>query len=224
MNPMPQARWYNWYVNGLLMRNVDQLARGLSGDVVIDVGCGEQPYRPCLRGFRRYIGFDLPVAHDRGTHADAFGDALALPFADGCADAVLCTEVIEHVTDPPLMLAEFARVLMPEGFVLLSSPFTWQLHDEPHDYWRFTEFGLRLLFERAGFRILEIRPINGFAGALLQSQCYLLMQGAGRLRFVTRPFVWLLQIVATLIGFLDRNQRMTSCYVLLARKVEGSPK
>jgi SAM-dependent methyltransferase len=216
--PMPHAQWYNWYANGLLMRNVDQLARGLGGDVVIDVGCGEQPYRPCLAGFRRYVGYDSPSAPDRGAHPDVMGDALALPFADGCADAVLCTEVIEHVTDPSIMLAEFARVLRPEGSVLLTSPFTWHLHDEPHDYWRFTEFGLRLLCERAGFRVMALRPTNGFAGALLQAKCYLLVQSSGRLRVLSRPLVWLLQSVAMMVGALDRNRRMTSNYVVWAKK------
>lgn len=218
MRPMPHATWYNWYVNGLLMKHVDELARGIRGDVVIDVGCGEQPYRPCLSGFRHYVGFDSPFAADRGRNHDVLGDALALPFADGSADGIVCTEVIEHVTDPALMLAEFARVLTRDGYVLLTTPFTWQLHDEPHDYWRFTEYGLKLIFERAGFRVLALRSVNGFAGALLQSQCYLLMQSSGRLRFLTRVPVWFLQKLAVWVGFLDRNRRMTSCYVLLARK------
>ena len=149
MRPMPHAAWYNWYANTLLMRHVDQLASPLGGNIVIDVGCGEQPYRPSLRGFKRYVGFDSIDAPDRGANPDVLGDALALPFATGCADAVLCTEVIEHVTDPAGMLSEFSRVLAPGGSVVLTSPFTWHLHDEPHDYWRFTEFGLRLIFERA---------------------------------------------------------------------------
>ena len=218
MRPMPHAAWYNWYANTLLMRHVDQLASPLGGNIVIDVGCGEQPYRPCLRGFKRYVGFDSIDAPDRGANPDVLGDALALPFATGCADAVLCTEVIEHVTDPAGMLSEFSRVLSPGGSVVLTSPFTWHLHDEPHDYWRFTEFGLRLIFERAGFRVMALRPTTGFAGALLQSQCYLLMQGTGQLRFLVRPLAWLLQTVAMLIGFLDRNRRMTSNYVVWARK------
>ena len=218
MSRVPHATWYNWYANGLLMRNVEQLARGLRGTRVIDVGCGEQPYRACLQGFTQYIGFDSADAPDRGDHADVLGDALALPFGDGCADAVLCTEVIEHVTDPILMLSEFRRVLGPDGSVLLTSPFTWHLHDEPHDYWRFTEFGLRLLFERAGFRVMALRSTNGFLGALLQSECYLLMQGAGRFRFLVRPLVWLMQAFAGMIGFLDRNRRMTSNYVVWAKK------
>jgi SAM-dependent methyltransferase len=218
MKAMPHSTWYNWYANTLLMRNVNHLASNLSGNIVIDVGCGEQPYRPGLRGFKRYVGFDSIDAPDRGANPDVLGDALALPFADGCADAVLCTEVIEHVKDPAQLLSELARALAPGGFLLLSSPFTWQIHDEPHDYWRFTEYGLRLIVERAGFRVMALRPVNGYAGALLQSWCLLLMQSSGSLRFLMRPVVWFLQTVAMLIGFLDRNRRMTSNYVLLARK------
>ncbi len=218
MRPMPHATWYNWYANGLLMRNVDHLAGAMSGSIVIDVGCGEQPYRPCLRGFKHYVGFDSIDAPDRGGNPDVLGDALALPFATASADAILCTEVIEHVTDPAGMLAEFARVLTPGGSVLLTSPFTWHVHDEPHDYWRFTEYGLRLIFERAGFHVMAVRSTNGFAGALLQSKAYLVMQAGGRLRFLTRPIVWLLQTVAMMVGFLDRNRRMTSNYVVWAKK------
>jgi len=218
MTNMPHATWYNWYANGLLMHHVDRLARGMRGDVVIDVGCGEQPYRPCLKGFQRYVGFDSVDAPDRGSQADVLGDALALPFANGCADGILCTEVIEHVRDPEGMLREFARVLSPGGSVLLSSPFTWHLHDEPHDYWRFTEFGLRLLFERAGLHVMALRPTNGFIGATLQARCYLLMQGAGPLRPLVRPLVWWMQAVAKALAPLDRNHRMTSNYVVWAKK------
>ena len=218
MSRMPHAKWYNWYANGLLMRDIEQLAHGLSGSVVIDVGCGEQPYRPALRGFSRYVGFDSPSAPDRGGNADVFGDAGALPFATGCADAVLCTEVIEHVPDPAALLSEFSRVLNRDGAVLLTSPFTWQIHDEPHDYWRFTEYGLRLLFERAGFRVMALRSTNGFIGALLQAKCNLLMLGSGRFHPLVRPIVWLIQVVATALGPIDRNRRMTSNYVVLARK------
>jgi SAM-dependent methyltransferase len=116
------------------------------------------------------------------------------------------------------MLSEFARVLRPGGSLVLTSPFTWHLHDEPHDYWRFTEFGLRLLLERAGLEVVELRPTNGFFGALLQSRAYLLMQIAGPLRPFTRPLVWLMQMVARAAGPLDRNKRMTSNYVAWARK------
>ncbi|HXV13468.1 MAG TPA: class I SAM-dependent methyltransferase [Candidatus Krumholzibacteria bacterium] len=212
------STWYNWYANGLLARNIEQLARGLSGSLVIDVGCGESPYRAMLSGFARYVGFDAPGRPDSASHPDVVGDAGALPFRTASADAVLCTEVIEHVPDPAILLAEAHRVLVPGGSLLLSSPFTWHLHDEPHDYWRFTEYGLRLLLERAGFRVAAVRATNGSFGALLQARAYWLYFVSGGMRPLTRPIVWLLQAAAVAAAPLDRNRRMASNYVVLARK------
>jgi SAM-dependent methyltransferase len=212
------AQWYNWYANGLLERAVGEVARGLRGDIVLDVGCGVQPYRLLLAGFARYVGFDSPSPSDSGGGADVYGDAAALPFAPSCADAVVCTEVIEHVRDPLTLLEEIRRVLKAGGTLILSVPFTWHIHDEPRDYWRFTEFGLRLLAERAGFAIVSLRPTNGFLGAMLQSRCYFLYYAAGPLRPAARPVVWCLQWIARALGPLDRNRRMTSNYVLVARK------
>ena len=212
------AQWYNWYANGLLARGVEELTRALSGNRVIDVGCGVQPYRSLLGGFPHYVGFDSPLHPDSATTADAFGDAAALPFATGCADAVLCTEVMEHVPDPSAMLAEIHRVLRPAGHLVLSVPFTWHIHDEPHDYWRFTEFGLRRVLERGGFDVVELRSVNGMLGALLQSRCYYFVHAAGRLRPLVRPLVWFMQVLASALAPIDRNRRMTSNYIALARR------
>jgi SAM-dependent methyltransferase len=212
------STWYNWYATGLLARNIEQLAHGLSGSLVIDVGCGQSPYRAMLSGFSHYIGLDAPGRPDSASRPDVVGDAIALPFRAASADAVLCTEVIEHVPDPGALVAEAHRVLKPGGSLLLSSPFTWHLHDEPHDYWRFTEYGLRLLLERAGFRVATVRATNGTFGALLQARAYWLYFVSGRLRPLTRPVVWLLQAAAVVATPLDRNRRMASNYVVLARK------
>lgn len=212
------AQWYNWYANGLLARHVGELSRDLEGALVVDVGCGEAPYRAMLAGFTRYVGLDAPGHPDSGSRADVLGDACALPLRAAVADAVLCTEVLEHVVDPAALLSEAHRVLKPGGALLLSVPFTWQIHDEPHDYWRFTEHGLRLVIERAGFRVSSLRSTNGFAGALLQSRAYFFYYAAGRLRPLVRPLVWAFQALAKAVGPLDRNRRMTSNYVVLARK------
>ncbi|MDH4037419.1 MAG: methyltransferase domain-containing protein [Candidatus Krumholzibacteria bacterium] len=212
------AQWYNWYANGLLADGVEALAAPLRGERVIDVGCGVQPYRGMLGGFSHYVGFDSPSRPDSATSADAFGDALALPFTAGCTDAVLCTEVMEHVSDPAAMLAEIHRVLRPGGHLIITVPFTWHIHDEPHDYWRFTEFGLRLVLERGGFEVEVLRSVNGMLGAILQSRCYLLMHAAGRFRPLVRPLVWFMQWLAAALAPVDRNRRMTSNYIARARK------
>lgn len=212
------AQWYNWYANGLLARGVEAMARGLAGARVIDVGCGVQPYRGYFAGFQRYVAFDSPLHPDSGAGADVFGDATALPFAGACADAVLCTEVMEHVPDPAAIIAEVRRVLAPGGHLILSVPFTWHIHDEPHDYWRFTEYGLRLVLERGGFEVRELRSVNGMLGALLQSRCYVWVHAAGRFRPLVRPLVWFMQALAVALAPIDRNRRMTSNYIVLARK------
>lgn len=218
---MPRAAnstWYNWYANDLLARHVGELARGLGGALVIDVGCGEQPYRAMLSGFARYVAFDAPGRPDSARQPEVVGDAIALPFAGASADAILCTEVIEHVVEPETLLKEAHRVLKPGGSLLLSAPFTWHVHDEPHDYWRFTQYGLRLLLERAGFRVLTVRTTNGYAGAVLQSRAYWYYFVSGRFRPLVRPIVWTLQALAVAVAPFDRNKRMTSNYVVLARK------
>ena len=216
------STWYNWYANDALARDVGQLARDLSGSVVIDVGCGQSPYRDLVEHFQRYVGLDAPGHPDSGERPDVLGDAGDLPFRSASADLVLCTEVIEHVTDPVRVLFEAHRVLRPGGSLILSAPFTWHVHDEPHDYWRFTEFGLRVLCERAGFRVDTVRATNRFSGALLQSRAYWLNVVTGRfprpLRWLVRPLAGLLQLAAVVSEPLDRNPRMASNYVTLARK------
>jgi len=216
------STWYNWYANDALARNVAEMARGLTGTTVIDVGCGQSPYRPLVAHFQRYVGLDAPGHPDSSERPDVLADAGDLPLRTASADLVLCTEVIEHVTDPVRVLFEAHRVLRPGGSLILSAPFTWPVHDEPHDYWRFTEYGLRVLCERAGFRVATVRATNRYSGALLQSRANWLHLVTGRfpalLRWLVAPFAILLQGLAVVFEPLDRNPRMTSNYVVLARK------
>ena len=218
MTRAANSTWYNWYANDLLARHVEGIAHGLSGSIVVDVGCGESPYRSMLSGFAHYIGLDFPGRPDSGSRPDVLADALALPLRAGSVDAVVCTEVIEHVVEPATLLAEAHRVLKTGGSLLLSAPFTWHLHDEPHDYWRFTEYGLRLLCERAGFRVASVRATNHYFGAILQERAYWLYFVTGRFRPLMRPAVWVLQALAVACKPLDRNPRMASNYVVLAKK------
>jgi SAM-dependent methyltransferase len=126
---------------------------------VLDVGCGLQPYRALLGTLvTEYIGLDRP-----GPYAapDVEGDARSLPFPDHSFDGVMSTQVLEHVVDPAATLREIARVLRPGGRVVLTCPGTWPAHEVPHDYWRFTRFGLQHLFASTGFDAVSIRPQGG---------------------------------------------------------------
>lgn len=120
--------------------------------VVLDVGCGLQPYRS-LFSHARYIGIDVE-ASGRSEHqkvADKVFDGIHIPETDASVDAILCTEVLEHATDPVALVAEMFRVLKPGGRICITVPFIWGLHELPYDFRRYTPNGLSRLFVDSGF-------------------------------------------------------------------------
>ena len=134
-------------------------------DRLLDIGCGEKPYRRFLTA-RQYVGIDLPTYGPQAV--DLFGSALQLPFCDASFDALLCTEVLEHVPEPDALLKETARLLKPGGALILTTPQTWGLHLEPYDYFRYTRYGLEALAQRAELIVESIQPTCGVWATLGQ--------------------------------------------------------
>lgn len=112
----------------------------------LDLGCGGSPYTHLFRGWKR-TGFDF--APRKGV--DVVGDVHDLPFEDASFDLVFSTEVLEHASDPLLMLKEAYRILKPGGTIILTTRFIFPVHQAPYDHFRFTEYGLRHLFTEAAF-------------------------------------------------------------------------
>lgn len=138
------------------------------GGPLLDVGCGTMPYRSLFQ-VERYVGLeiDTPTARARGM-ADAYYDGTRFPFADCEFHSVLCNQVLEHVFNPDMFLSEVRRVLRPTGQLLLTIPFVWDEHEQPHDYARYTSFGLRALLERNGFVVEEHRKLLDDFSIVLQ--------------------------------------------------------
>lgn len=124
---------------------------------VLDIGAGSQPFRHYLPARCDYVSMEV-VASQIG---DVVADARAIPFKSGIFDGVVCTEVLEHVPIPALVLEEIDRISKPGAMVYVSVPMTWGLHYDPYDYFRFTRYGLIALFERNGFVIEEVVRIGG---------------------------------------------------------------
>src|SRR5687767_15064349 len=107
----------------------------------LDLGAQNGPY---AGHFPRRIAVDL----NPGAGVQLRADAHMLPFLDGSFDVVLCTEVLEHLPEPQRAIDEMYRVLQPGGQLLLTTRFLFPIHDAPHDYFRYTKYGLRYLLRR----------------------------------------------------------------------------
>ena len=124
------------YIRGqLIERSIAGLAPRLSGEL-IDVGCGEQPYRAYFAHASRIVACDFD---DNRGKVDFTCPAHAIPVAAESFDPILCTEVLKHVPDPLAVWREFHRILRPGGNVLLTVPMYWPSHEEPYDFYRYPE-------------------------------------------------------------------------------------
>jgi SAM-dependent methyltransferase len=139
-----------------------------AGSRVLDAGAGNAPYR-ALFAHCEYRTQDWTASvHPGARDADFVADLHALPIEDATFDFVLCTEVLEHVAEPTRVLAELARILRPGGGLLLTVPFVFELHEEPHDHYRYTSHALRRLLGDAGFAVDAVEPLTGWFSTLAQ--------------------------------------------------------
>ena len=131
----------------------------LSGKV-LDVGCGQMPFRHLLPEDAQYTGLDIPAADsfgmDKNPDVVEF-DGTAIPFPDNHFDAVICTEVLEHAVAPEALIAEMHRVLRPGGSLVLTVPFAARVHHIPYDFHRFTRYALAQMFGAFGAVTIEER-------------------------------------------------------------------
>jgi SAM-dependent methyltransferase len=176
-----------------LFRGIKPVLASLRGRV-LDIGCGMQPYRSLLdASLTEYVGVDRKGPLSNPT---VEGTAEALPFPDASFDAALSTQVLEHLLDPQLAINEALRVLKPGGTLVLTVPGLWPLHEAPHDYWRFTRYGVLALLDRSPYttRDRTLRQLGGYwagVGQLVNLELQRARYARELVPFVNLAFEWL---------------------------------
>ncbi|MFA6193778.1 MAG: methyltransferase domain-containing protein [Parcubacteria group bacterium] len=199
---------------------------------VLDFGCGQKQYEQ-LFGNSEYTGIDFK---DYSKNRDApdkkpdifFGEEyskdLALPFDNESFDHAVSFQVLEHHKSPEKMISEMARTTKGGGFVLISCPFIFGLHEEPNDFQRYTKYKLEDLFKKNNCEVIERREegslfsvismlLNEHIGsfAAKNNLCYFLAV------FIYLPFL-LFQYASLLFDKIIKSEKIFINYMILARK------
>lgn len=130
-------------IRGFLEAHADKL-----GGTVLDYGCGRQPYRDIvIKAGGTYFAYDRP-----GFGGSQVEEHIGVPVA--AVDAVICTQVIQYVTNPPEFVESLHFMLAPGGWLLMTGPTNWPVL-EPADLWRLTPAGIAHLLG-ARFPLVEV--------------------------------------------------------------------
>lgn len=215
---------HNWLIfqviNPALKQKLQQYAKGK----LIDIGCGEKPYKHMVAPYvEKHVGLDHEETFHNKSNVDLFGTAYSIPIEDEFFDIALCTDVLEHLEEPAKAIAETYRVLKTGGYAIYTVPLFWHLHEEPRDFYRYTKYGLKYLFDKNGFEIIEITALSGFVVTFSQELVYFLQsfRKGGKLNplwWIIPPVGHLIQACAYLLNKIDPTENFTIEYIIVVRK------
>lgn len=198
---------------------------------VYDLGCGKSPYKTWISTKASgYFGVDWSSSvHD--CKPDLFADLnKLLPLDSEVADTIISFSVMEHLSEPQIFLNESFRILKPDGYLLLQVPFMWWVHEAPHDYYRYTSYGLTYMLEKSGYSEIVVTEQTGFWlmwFLKLNYQIVKCQRGPKLTRWLSKVITFIPLTLNQIIGsLLDRFLPVhgeSAAYFVRAKKVD-SPK
>ncbi len=155
---------------------------------LLDMGCGHVPLYGVYRDLvQETICIDWENTLHSSIHLDFAVDLGGKqPFENGSFDAILLTDVLEHLAEPAVALCEAGRILRLGGKLIIGVPFFYWIHEEQHDYYRYAEFALQRMCRLSGLSVVELQAYGGLPEIL----CDLLAKG---IEDLPRPLATLLR-------------------------------
>jgi SAM-dependent methyltransferase len=133
----------------------------LEKGTVVDLGGGKDPsYFQYLKGVADTTVSNIDKQHAVGSAKDIDFEKDALPYANESVDQILMLNVLEHIYHHTFFVGESLRILKKGKTVIGFVPFLINYHADPHDYFRYTDEALRMIFTDAGFSKVDIRPLG----------------------------------------------------------------
>ena len=185
---------------------------------VLDAGAGEMRHASHFQG-QRYVGVDLAVGDPGWNYRklDVIADLTALPFPSKSFTAIINIVTLEHVRDPLAALKEMRRTLIQHGRALIIVPHEWEVHQSPHDYFRYTRHGMQHLLQSAGFTEPSIEPVGGYFRLLARRLLNGLQFFPGVLFPIAALFLVPPALLLPLLDSRDRDRNFTLGYICTAR-------
>jgi SAM-dependent methyltransferase len=143
----------------LYQKNLKQYAKGK----LLDLGCGKVPL---YGAYKEYVTDNICVDWENTLHKNEYLDfecdlTKDLPFDDNEFDTVILSDVLEHIPQPEKLWKEMYRILSKDGKLILNVPFYYWIHEQPHDYYRYTEFALKRFVDETGLTLVNLECIGG---------------------------------------------------------------
>lgn len=153
----------------------------------------------------------------------------SIPVSDNSYDAIICTQVLEHVEHPKKALSELYRILKPGGKLFMTVPLMWQVHDAPYHYFNFTKYGLESIIKNENFEILSLQERGGYFWVLAQQLKVFpdfCLKSPFSIRIIIYPIVilltplfkYLFPLLLFYIDFLDQSKEFTLGYSCICKK------
>jgi SAM-dependent methyltransferase len=162
---------------------------------LIDLGCG---YVPLFAAYRDYVTDNICVDWGNTFHKNEYLDCELdltknLPFADLQFDTIILSDVLEHIPAPEQLWKEMARILSGNGKILMNVPFYYHLHEQPYDYYRYTEFALRRFVEMSGLRVIQLESLGGVSEVMTD----IFAKNVGRLPMLGHSLAFFAQFITS---------------------------